>query len=1118
MIMIKRFALMFFSTVAMWCGAANTDGCDIYLLIGQSNMSGRGALSAENALPNDRIVKFSKKKKWVPAREPLHFDRKSCGAGLAMSFARKMADASPARTIALVPCAVGGTPLQRWCPEGDLYSNAVVRARAALKKGTLKGILWHQGCADANNITNARTYAARLVPMVARLRKDIGAEDVPFVAGELPRFLSRYVEKNGHHHHWPIVNAQLAEAVSRIPHAALVSSEGLDDCRDDLIHFETPSLRKLGERYAEAMLRLQAEGKTVPENDQVKELPPFVVGADALDPAGGHVQGIAASEDALYISQMTRIVKLDWKGNVLATRNVQSHTGDIAWHDGELYTAVAVYPERKEGRIQVFDKDLNLLRETTIDRTIDGIAYADGVLLVGMGAKEQPSSKPHRVNILGRFDAKTLKEIAPRAEFEYGHDTVFGFQNIAFDSGCFIASFYSVKGSPEVVFFDRNLKVLGTAYAQCNQGFDILPKSMRADGRRFVRAKTTVSKSPPAVLCEFDFIELKRLAASQARIKPPEPNVMRTEANSPVVKEVRLEAQFVVCGGGLSGICAAISAARRGVKVVLIQDRPVLGGNASSEMRMGIMGAAGDQNKEAGILEELQLKNFYYNPLRRYTMWDDVMYSAVIEEPNITLLLNTSVDGVEMDGEKIAAVKAWNSNAYTRYVVAGRLFADCTGDGILRLSGAKFRHGRELPSEFGEDFLQGGGDARTMGNSILLQLRKTDEDHPFHAPKWAYKFTDEDFVNDEKSKKKGSHYSYKRLYPNNNNFWWVEFGGNFDTIADANEIQLELKKIAYGVWDYMKNHPDGRCKGYDLDWIGSLPGKRESIRFVGPRIMTQHDVMSGGHFEDVVAYGGWTLDDHHPDAFWRRGHLSQHHRCPSPFGIPFDCLYSVNVPNLMFAGRDISVTHMALSATRVMATCAMIGQAVGTAAAVSFRHGGIMPAQVRAKHIAELQADLEDDDCMLPFRWRKVNALTRSAKTMARNEPLRSGIDRWTSAETENGVWAEPGAETMVYEWDGPRRISGARIVFDSVMKGTTKRMMKLEAEKTRVKMPAPLAKAFRVDARVGGEWKTVFADNLNILRLRKIAFDPVDADAIRLVVEEAWGGGKAHVFALDVR
>ena len=610
------------------------------------------------------------------------------------------------------------------------------------------------------------------------------------------------------------------------------------------------------------------------------------------------------------------------------------------------------------------------------------------------------------------------------------------------------------------------------------------------------------------------FCATAEITRSEAEIVAPNPNVMRTEANSPVVKEISLETDFVVCGGGLSGICAAIAAARHGTKVVLVQDRPVLGGNASSEMRMGIMGAAGDENKETGILEELQLRNFYYNPLRRYTLWDDVMYSAVVEERNITLLLNTSVDGVEMDGGRIAAVKAWNSNAYTRYVIRGKLFADCTGDGILRLSGAKFRHGRELPSEFGEDFQQGGGDGRTMGNSILLQLRKTKEDHPFHAPAWAYRFKDEDFVNDEQPKEKGKHYSYKRLYPDNNNFWWVEFGGNFDTIGDANAIQLELKKIAYGVWDYMKNHPDGRCRGYDLDWIGSLPGKRESVRFVGPKILTQHDVMSGGHFEDVVAYGGWTLDDHHPDAFWKHGHLSEHHRCPSPFGIPFDCLYSVNVPNLMFAGRDISVTHMALSATRVMATCAIIGQAVGTAAAIALRDG-MDPARVRKERLAELQATLEDDDCMLPFRWRKVSALTAAAKTSAENEPLRNGIDRIVK-DSDNGVWTEPGAETMAYEWDSPRRLSGARIVFDSVLKGTTKRMMKLEAEHGRVRMPAPLAKSFRIDVRTGGVWKTAFEDGLNILRLRKVAFTPVEADALRLVVAEAWGGEKAHVFALD--
>ena len=224
-----------------------------------------------------------------------------------------------------------------------------------------------------------------------------------------------------------------------------------------------------------------------------------------------------------------------------------------------------------------------------------------------------------------------------------------------------------------------------------------------------------------------------RIATSDLADAGRETKPMRTEANSPVVLEKEMSADFVVVGGGLSGICAAISAARHGTKTVLVQDRPMLGGNCSSETRMGIMGAHGDDNKEAGILEELQLRNFYYNPLMRYTLWDDVMLSTVISEKNITLLLNTSVDGVEMDGGRIVAVKAWNVNAYTRWKIRGKLFADCSGDGILRLSGAKFRIGREFPEEFGEDYTQVGGDHRTMGNSILLQLRKTEEHHPFHA-------------------------------------------------------------------------------------------------------------------------------------------------------------------------------------------------------------------------------------------------------------------------------------------------------------------------------------------------------------------------------------------------
>ena len=590
---------------------------------------------------------------------------------------------------------------------------------------------------------------------------------------------------------------------------------------------------------------------------------------------------------------------------------------------------------------------------------------------------------------------------------------------------------------------------------------------------------------------------------------------MLTEENSKIINHKDLEADFVVCGGGLSGICAAVSAARHGATVVLIQDRPVLGGNASSEMRMGIVGAHGDQYQETGILEEMQCRNFRFNPLQRYTLWDDVMYSTVKEEPNITLLLNTSVRDVTMDGNRIVSVEAWNTNAYTNYTVKGKIFSDCTGDGILRLSGAKFRHGREFPEEFGEKFLNSGGDARTMGNSILLQLRKTDEDHPFTAPDWAYHFTDDDFDYEKpKSTIKGVKFNYKRLYPKDNNFWWIEFGGTLNTIFDANDIQFELKKIAYGVWEYMKNNPDGRCKDYELDWIGSLPGKRESIRFVGPHILNQNDVLSGGHFPDVVAYGGWSLDDHDPEAFHKKGRISVEYAVPQGFGIPLDCLYSINIENLMFAGRDISTTHMGLSATRVMATCALLGQAVGTAAAVAIREG-IDPAQVRKDFIGEVQATLEDDDVMLPYRWRQVSPLTASAKVDPAIEVIRNGIDRdWDGAD--NGVWTAPGEGIIEYSWKKPVIVSGARMIFDSILKERGKRMRKLEATTERVDMPAPMAKDFKVEAWVDGGWQTVASCSGNWRRLVKVSFEPVKTKKLRLVVTETWGAEKAHVFAFD--
>jgi hypothetical protein len=273
-------------------------------------------------------------------------------------------------------------------------------------------------------------------------------------------------------------------------------------------------------------------------------------------------------------------------------------------------------------------------------------------------------------------------------------------------------------------------------------------------------------------------------------------------------------------------------------------------------------------------------------------------------------------------------------------------------------------------------------------------------------------------------------------------------------------------------------------------------------------------VLSGGHFPDVVAYGGWSLDDHDPDAFHKQGRISVEHSVPQCFGIPFDCLYSVNVPNLMFAGRDISATHMGLSATRVMATCALLGQAVGTAAAIAVEYD-TDPAGVAKSHIGYLQSVLEDDDSMLPYRWRKVSDLTSSAIVPDEINVLRNGIDRkWDG--NDNGVWVAPDDGKIVYSWKKAVTVSGARLVFDSDLKERGKRMRKLEATTQRVSMPGMMAKGFRIDAFVEGKWVEVYEDSCNILRLRKVGFAPVSATRLRLVVTSTWGDANAHVFAFD--
>ena len=242
------------------CPYGTDAGMDLYLLVGQSNMAGRGILTAENRVETDRIFKLDTNGKWQVADEPIHFDKKVAGAGLAASFARTMADMDKNVKIGLIPCAVGGTRIDRWVEGGDLWSNAVARTRIALKSGTLKGILWHQGEGDADP-SRAHVWGAKLESMIKSFRREFG--DVPFVAGELGWYLENFKVKSkpGYKPLWREINAQLHALEGKVPNFRVVSAEGLGANRD-ILHFNTEALREFGRRYAAAFSELaEAEQK-----------------------------------------------------------------------------------------------------------------------------------------------------------------------------------------------------------------------------------------------------------------------------------------------------------------------------------------------------------------------------------------------------------------------------------------------------------------------------------------------------------------------------------------------------------------------------------------------------------------------------------------------------------------------------------------------------------------------------------------------------------------------------------------------------------------------------------------------------------------------------------------
>lgn len=595
---------------------------------------------------------------------------------------------------------------------------------------------------------------------------------------------------------------------------------------------------------------------------------------------------------------------------------------------------------------------------------------------------------------------------------------------------------------------------------------------------------------------------------------------------------IRHQADICVIGGGMSGMIAAISAARHGARVVLMHDRPVLGGNASSEIRMWIRGAAGKENRETGILQELELENIYRNPTMNYSLWDSVLLQAVMAEKNITLLLNCSCLDCQTVGSRITSVTGWQLNTYAFHTVEAQIFLDCSGDSILApLCGAAYRVGREGQNDLGESEAPAQADRKTMGNSCLIEARQTDHPCPFIPPKWANVYPDDASMMDKNHDFIGTGV----------NFWWIELGGEQDTIADTQTLNMELLKIAFGVWDHIKNHGDHGADNWELEWVGFLPGKRESRRYVGDYVLTQHDVENCTPFVDTIAYGGWQIDNHLPGGFRmdaKGGAHLQKRRLSEPYPIPFRSLYSHNIENLMFAGRNISASHVAFSSTRVMGTIGLLGQAAGTGAAIAVHHD-LTPRQACQQYITEIQDTLMEDDCFLPGLRRKIAPLSKEATLTCDYgdcSDLINGLDRRIWGK-DNGYFGKTN-KAVTYTFSEPKHVDGFRLVVDSDLNrefvegnpdglNTTSVMFyPYSHNQTTFGFPKCMIKHYKIEAQgEDGQWRVVYEDKENHQRFIKQPLD-ITARAVRFIPlstyfsetkVEDYGSSVAHIFNFEV-
>lgn len=589
--------------------------------------------------------------------------------------------------------------------------------------------------------------------------------------------------------------------------------------------------------------------------------------------------------------------------------------------------------------------------------------------------------------------------------------------------------------------------------------------------------------------------------------------------------------EVVVVGGGMAGLCAAIAAARQGSRTALVHARPVLGGNASSEIRVHISGA--DQSlkqpdyAEGGLLYELMLANKHCNDTFSYSRWDMVLFEKAKEEQNLEVFFNTVMYDCDVEDDRITAVYCVQETTEMRYRLTAPIFVDATGNGTLGYyAGAEFRTGSEARAEFHEPHAPEEANQERMGNTILMLAE--DMGHPvtFIPPSFAKKLSEKQLAkrihcagmrdsidcSDSPNPEEYRRISMTSSACNNYGYWWIELMGDGDDIVrEYEDIRDNLMAYVYGVWDHIKNGKEGLhnhdAENLELVWVGALPGVRESRRLVGDYMLTENDILDHRVFEDAVCYGGWCIDMHAPHG------VLDIDKLPSDCGfyqgvytIPYRSYYSKNIRNLYMAGRNISASRMAMASTRIIGCCAIGGEAVGIAASLCVKHNceprGLTP------YLEELQQKILKEDGYLPgFTNQDEADLARYAKISATYaaeggapEQVAQGISRKMNG-AENGWVSRPG-ESLLLELDGRHTVSQVRMTFESNFSYPIRvTMAPLRQQQQRIGVPPELVRDYRIELLRDNAVVESRDVSGNYQRLAVCDLEPAEADAVRITV-----------------